>query len=384
MDDFPRPLKIFQTETHGKSYATHKYCLDSDPHPGPIFKKEQKYVFKNIGETDRSIKTSVDLSRHIQRTIPPLFKFFLDGSRRVYKIDDINYSNRIYPILLGQIGASCCRRNDVGEFSNFRTENRLILAVPSIAYPNNNNPEQFFDSIRNKINLESTLKKHSILLHSIITYQDQDEADYANLAVARLHDAMLDLEKEFVNRLVNEDRVLALDSMLAKDGSLEYKAISTGNFRDLSRIKSNYRCVVGISKKFDPEKSFDRKGRSNASNIAELPLFHRTPAFKFRSAVSGAGVYFSAWYVRIRDLKHTISPFDGVLKLEMLLVDDDMQAKGVDTDEINAISASIIRERNPTCYGSDARWANHLYPMHLTERCLKSHRFSDHVIFNLL
>jgi len=379
-----RPLQIFQNVTSGKSYSTHRYCLDSDPQPGPIYEREQNFVFKNIGETDRNLKKSVDLRPILSNLRTPLLKFFLDGSRRVYKLDDVQYNKRIYPILLGQIGASCCRRNELGEFSNFRTENRLILAVPSIADPNGGNQKHFFDDLRNKINNESSLKSHPVKLHSIIAYPDLHDHDYSDLAVARLHNEMLDMEKEFVNKLVKEDRVLSLDSMLAKDGSLEYKKISTGTFQDLSRIKSNYRCVVGISKKFDPEKSFDKTGRSNASNIAELPLYHRTPAFQFKSDISGSEVYFSAWYVRIRDIKHTISPFDGVLKLEMLLVDEKMISRGVDSDEINTISANIIWERNPTCYGSDSRWANHIYPIYLTERCLKSHRLSDHVIFNLL
>jgi hypothetical protein len=32
----------------------------------------------------------------------------------------------------------------------------------------------------------------------------------------------------------------------------------------------------------------------------------------------------------------------------------------------------IINERNPVCYGSDDRWANHLYPIYLTEKYIKS------------
>jgi len=380
-----RPLEIFQRHTSGKSYKTHRFCLEHDPTPGPDYKNEQNFLFKQLGESDKSIKQAVDLRdrlEQVQQFRTPLFKYFLDGSRRVYKIDDINYNKRIYPILLGQIGASCCMRKKSGEFSDFMTENRLILAVPSIANPDGGNSDQFFAKIRTEINNKSTLQNHYAKIHSIVTYQDQKDSDYSDLAVSRLHNEMLDMEKEFVNTLVR-DRHIGLDTMLAKDGSLEYKAISTGSFKDFSRIKNNYRCVVGISKKFNPEKSYDKKGKSNASNIADLPLYHRTPAFQFKSDVSGHDIHFTAWYVRIRDTKHTISPFDGVLKLEMLLIDDDMMENGIDTDEINTISANIIWERNPTCYGSDARWANHLYPIHLTERCLKSRRFSDHVILNL-
>ena len=318
----------------------------------------------------------------------PLFSYFLDGSRRVYKLDDIQYNNRIYPILLGQIGAACCLRKRDDLFTNFRTENRLILAVPAIADAEGrgiNSP--FFRDLRIKINNESSLKRLNLELYKIIAYPDLKDSDYADLAISALHDEMLDMEKEFVNWLVKEERVLNSEAMLIKDGSIEYQKSSRGSFRDISRLKSNYKCVVGVSKKFNPEKCVDKKGKPNASLIAQLPLYHRTPAYKFksdRSGGEGGSVFFAAWYVRIRDIKHTISQFAGVVKVERLLVDDQMLEKGINSDEVDFISANIVWERNPTCYGSDPRWANHLYPIHLTERSLKSRRLSDHVIMNIL
>jgi hypothetical protein len=275
---------------------------------------------------------------------------------------------------LGQIGASCCQRNHDGYVKNFRTDNRLILAVPSTADPDGGKKSKFFIKLCDKINNESSLKKLNISLNKIISYPDLKDIDYSNLSISDLHD-------------VRDERVLNPEAMLIKDGSLEYKKISHGSYRDISRLKSNYKCVVGVSKRFNPEKSYDRRGKSNAPRIAQLPLYHRTPAFKFKSNVAqgaGGAVHFVAWYIRIRDIKHTISPFDGVVKVERILEGDYAIENGLDTDEINFISAHIVWERNPTCYGSDQRWANHLYPIHLTERCLKSRRLSDHVIMHLL
>jgi len=380
-----RPLKIFEKETFGECYSTHRYCYDSDLSPEPFYEKEKDFIFDHYGETEKSKKT-IDLTATISKLKVPLFSFFLDGSRRVYKLDDIQFNNRIYPILIGQIGASCCRRNHDGYLSNFRTENRLILAVPSIADPDGGNESNFFGNLCNKINEESSLNRLNLNLHKIISYPDLKNANYSDLAISDLHDEMLDMEKEFVNWLVREERVLNPEALLIKDGSLEYKKISRGTFKDISRLKSNYKCVVGVSKRFNPEKSYDKRGKSNASLIAKLPLYHRTPAFKFKSNVAGGeggAIHFVAWYIRIRDIKHTVSPFDGVVKVEQLLVDDRTVRNGLDSDVINSISAHIVWERNPTCYGSDQRWANHLYPIHLTERCLKSHRLSDHVIMHL-
>jgi hypothetical protein len=103
-----------------------------------------------------------------------------------------------------------------------------------------------------------------------------------------------------------------------------------------------------------------------------------------RSGGQGGPVYLSAWYIRLRNIKHTISPFDGVIKVEKILVDDKEIENGVDSEEIDRISENLLWERNPTCYGKDFRWANHLYPIHLTELYLKNTRLSDHIIMNIL
>jgi hypothetical protein len=82
-------------------------------------------------------------------------------------------------------------------------------------------------------------------------------------------------------------------------------------------------------------------------------------------------------------VRRTVSPFDGVLKVEKILVTDDEQRKGLNSEEIDRISANLINERTPTCYGSDNRWANHLYPVYLTENYIKSQYLSDVYFLNL-
>ena len=56
---------------------------------------------------------------------------------------------------------------------------------------------------------------------------------------------------------------------------------------------------------------------------------------------------------------------------------------GIDSDVIDLISANIINERNPTCYGTDRRWANHLYPVFLTESYVKSKYISTEMFLHL-
>lgn len=92
---------------------------------------------------------------------------------------------------------------------------------------------------------------------------------------------------------------------------------------------------------------------------------------------------FSIWYLRIRETKRTDSPFSGVVKIEKILVTDDELENGLATEEVDLITANIVNERNPVCYGKDKRWANHLYPVYLTESFIKSKYLSDIHFLNL-
>ncbi len=70
------------------------------------------------------------------------------------------------------------------------------------------------------------------------------------------------------------------------------------------------------------------------------------------------GVYF---LTNTNNLNSIIYSWLIDTKVEKILISDEELEKGFDSDEIDIISANIINERNPTCYGSDIRWANHLF-----------------------
>jgi hypothetical protein len=128
---------ILERETGGKSYKAHKYSLDVAERPVIDYGNNQ-IVWKKTAETMR-YTSHVDLSQCINRINydDQILSFFLDGSRRVFKVDDIAYtdgSNRsmIYPIIAGQIGVGCCRR--VGKRlkpEKFKPE--FVLSVPDVA-----------------------------------------------------------------------------------------------------------------------------------------------------------------------------------------------------------------------------------------------------------
>ena len=380
-----RALKIVETETGGKSYSSHKYCHDEYATPDQPYEDDQSYAPKQYGETERR-DTSKNLKSLADKLSgrPPLFRYFLDGSRRTYKVDDIAYGERIYPIVAGQIGVACCERLTPDKFGVYNVEQQLILCL-SEAADKDGLRQKFFDSIKNKINIESNLSSLGLSVSKILTYRDEPDVNYEHKAIAKIHDEMIDFEKSIVVKISNENK-LNEDSYLIKDGSIEYKTLKAGTYKDLSVIRNNYRRVVGVSKRFNPEQCVGRK-KNNAARIAELPLYHRTPAFMFESTHSRGvegSVYLSAWYIRIRESRHTISPFDGVIKVEKIIVTDEEHHAGLDTEEVDLITANLINERNPVAYGKDMRWANHLYPVYLTESFIKSRFLSDSFFLNAL
>lgn len=382
-------LSFIANSTSGSCYKTFKYCFESIEVPSVIYDDKQNIVFSRDrnGETDKGLRTSKSL-KNLAKTInedhKPLFKFFLDGSRRTYKVDDIAYNNRLYPIIAGQIGVGCCSRENPSSFKSVILDDYFVLTLPTCANKESLDDVLFFNSLIPKLNDLSVLKKRKISFKKIISYSDmrlKEGEKYEHRGIAKIQDEMTESEKRLVIQLVKEKR-LNIDSYLLKDGSLQYQKIRTGNVLDLSSIKSNYQSVVGVSKSFNPELCKDQNNKSIAKTIADLGLFHRTPAYKY-STDRSPGVEFSVWYLRIRESKRTISPFDGILKIEKILVTDDEQEKGLDSDEIDRISANLINERNPTCYGADYRWANHLYPVYLTENFIKSKYLSDVFFLNL-
>jgi hypothetical protein len=154
--------------------------------------------------------------------------------------------------------------------------------------------------------------------------------------------------------------------------------ISKFKWKDLE-VRLQY--VVGVSKSFNAD-LFEVKVRSQkqsaASFISCLKPNQRTQAFCYEPEGRSSDLKFAVWYVRIRDQKLGQSAFDGVVKVEMQLIGKEKKL-GKSTLEINRISEALIRERTPVCYGSDSRWANHIYPVFMTEKYLKSGFYPGHI-----
>lgn len=385
-----RILKYIENRTKGETYKSHRFCFDAEFHlPSLTYDETTEFnlIKDQSAETDDKIKESKNLVGLARELPTPLFRYFLDGSRRIYKIDDIKLGDRLFPILGGQIGVACCERQNSSTFTKALMQKHFVIALPSLAgSEGGSRPELFFNHMMAEINKSDYLRNFGIEFSEVLTYNSNKndngkKEEYMDRGTAQIQDKMIRCEQELVAQLAQKN-LLNEDNYLIKDGSLQYQNSKGKGFTlENAQTRSNYRRVVGVSKSFNPELSKSKNGKSNAANIANLPLYHRTPAAKYQTERSG-NTYFAIWYVRIREKNYTESPFAGILKIEKILSANEADV-GVESTEIDIITANIINERSPVCYGNDQRWANHLYPVYLTEKYIKSLFLSDFHFLNL-
>lgn len=384
-------LDTIAKETHGKSFKTYKYGFDGGSVPRFDYDdNHQRFTWKQYGETE-SHTEFIPLKEFADRIVsqPPLFRYFLDGSRKIYKVDDISYNNQIYPVIAGQVGVGCCTRIN-GEMQPLYHkgdpifERQLIITLPQKAKTSSwDDDEMSFEHLRKKINASPEMKNKGVEFAKIKSYSTsvQQGDKIENKGIAVIQNYMVEREQYMVSELVRRGFLLN-NRYLLKDGSLEYQVHNLTKPQELLRFRNNYRFVVGASKSFNPANCVDKNGRNNSNMIAELPLYSRTPVQMYQSERIG-NMKFAVWYVRIRDHCYTNNTFDGILKLEKILVSDEQMEEGLDSSEVDMITANIINERNPVCYGADHRWANHLYPVYVTEIFIKSKYLGESMFLNL-
>lgn len=384
----PKIMEIIEKETKGKSYHTYKYSYDSIGLPSIDYDDDSNKVMKWKASAETiQYKKAIDIKPLADQILSsePIIKFFLDGSRRVFKVDDIAYNKQVFPVVAGQVGVGCCKReNKKMQKEMFSRE--LVIALPKTANADGHDDVAFFSSKARKINESEELKKLDLEFQVIpykISSVGSSNTKLDNLAIAAIQDYMIEAEKKMVAELV-KNKKLGQDAYLLKDGSLEYKMMKSGreDLRTLQKIKHNYQWVIGVSKSFNPESCFDHTGKPNSNYIADLPVYHRTPVARYENRDFLGDVQFGVWYIRLRDKRRSQTPFDGVVKVEKIMMEEEIE-NGIDSDVIDLISANIINERNPTCYGTDRRWANHLYPVFLTESYVKSKYISTEMFLNL-
>ncbi|PKM40306.1 MAG: hypothetical protein CVV04_03640 [Firmicutes bacterium HGW-Firmicutes-9] len=393
-DSLPAPrnkvMTILAEATGGKSYKAHKYGLDHSDRPS-IEYGDNEIVWKRKAETMQH-RTYVDLTARAKALAArddQVLTYFLDGSRRVFKVDDMAFPQSggrsvIFPVIAGQIGVGCCHRIDRKvEPAKFKRE--IVLSMPDVA--DADGKPGFWPATARKLSECEELKRLGIEFSTILPYRTSkigsERVVYEDRATARVQDRMIEREKDLVAELVREGK-LNQDNYLVKDGSLEYRPTKEdkADTKKYMMLKNNYKWVIGASKNFNPEVCQVLGDKPNPGFIAELPLYHRTPVAEYENEMLG-DIKFAVWYIRLRDKKQTRTPFDGVLKVEKILVTEEENEYGIDSDDVDTLSAYLINERNPVCYGSDLRWANHIYPIYLTESYVKSRYLSAESFLHL-
>jgi len=184
---------------------------------------------------------------------------------------------------------------------------------------------------------------------------------------------MQQMEIDLLSEMVNSND-LDTDRMLIVDGTIKFI-----RHKFDKRIFYN---VIGISKSFNPNLTGLMPGNAHIGTLLTgLAFGERTPVFRTKS--ESMEIYYGVWYMRIRQPQNVRNRLEGVIKVEKMATQDDLDNGGLDTSIVDNISASILFERNPTCHGNDSRWGNHLYPIYLTEKMLKTSFLSDGYFMNI-
>jgi hypothetical protein len=131
-------LEYIQQSGNGKyqCYKTKKLSLDSNDNDTIAYNYDDKPAAQTnksiFAETDRSRQRTVSLRDMLNSSVvpPPIFRYFLDGSRHTYKVDDIAIGKKIFPIVAGQIIVGCCKRRDRDTFKKYDLRSKIVISMP--------------------------------------------------------------------------------------------------------------------------------------------------------------------------------------------------------------------------------------------------------------
>ena len=321
---------------------------DSDIHPAeePF---ERPKLLKNKKKVDEVVNN-----------LPTILRYFLDGSRKTYKIADVILDGHYLPLIAGQIGVAVLKRLDnkqgfkpLKDYCNFEN----IIAFPSRI--NKDDLKYLKDKIMKELKIEFNL----------IQYDIKKDRDPVDLGIAQINKCMQDLEVEKVVNM-SEKKLLHNNAILILDGPVRFKKMQGRQF-DIVQFRN----VIGVSKTFKPSFSIGKgKEKKDVGAItSRLEFGERTSVYKTHDDDRIIG----QWYLRIRPRRAMASPLQGIIKMECFATSPEEIENGFETDRIDTISSFLLQERNVTPFKSDHRWASHFYPIYLAEKYIKSSFLGD-------
>ena len=189
------------------------------------------------------------------------FSFFMDGSRRTYKIGDIVIDGKkIYPVVVAQIRAGCTERDSQKKLHSFQSIQRKNLLLLSDKV----NTVDFME-IQQRITRTKVAREMAL---EVVNYRFEPEKHNipVNAAIAKANTMMHDMEIGILSNMVKSG-ALDTDRMLVVDGPLQFLRQDTGKneFADL------FYNVIGVSKSFNPMLPTSSKSKRGGTQIgAEL------------------------------------------------------------------------------------------------------------------
>ena len=337
-------FECLSSEAFNLDYERFAEYRDAEEHPA-----QEPFETSALGDGRKRLTP-------VPADVPPILTYFLDGSRRTYKVADIIIDGRyFYPLVAGQIGVAVVSRDSNGHIKPVRVFGRIrnVLAFPDRISPGDLN------------DIGNAIQERSRVPVDVLRYEIKEDRDFTDLAVAKIMSEMHAEEVRVVQRMVAEN-MLWNESMLVVDGPLRFKK----HFE-----VTQFRNVIGVSKTFRPTFTIGRGRRKESVGtlVSALEFGARTNVFKMVDDQRLLGI----WYLRIRPPQRMSNPLQGVIKIERYAVDPAERDDGLDGVRVDVISQHLLRERNVTPYQTDPRWAGHLYPVYMAETFLKTSFRSD-------
>ena len=298
-----------------------------------------------------------------RREAPQLFRYFIDGSMRTTSAGHItDTKGRYLPIFIAQIAVAATRidKNDI-RIENYRNRNVFFL------------PDTFSEADKAKAKQHMKRAAESSrrpLALDFDCYVLEREVEPLDAARKKILSSMHKMEIDLITSMADSEKITR-DNMLIIDGSLQF-------YGNLDRAREAFRNVVGIAKSFDIHQHVGsgRNAKQIGSLVAILKHRHRTPARKV--TVPRTNLVIGSWYLRLHSARHLagLAFDDGVVKIELFPDGDAGDQQPLLAAQCDQISRNVLALRHPTTPDTDRRWASHLYPIHLTERYIRT-RFLD-------
>lgn len=287
------------------------------------------------------------------------FRFFLDGSFRHYFIATGMEQDRSTPIFLAQTSLAILKRNQNGKLTRVMQDQKWILMLAK---------NRISNSAWSGIMNEATKAGLKIELHDLGEEDPIAGKVGANQDLrerGRGKTRYLMSKAEF--NIVSQFRKIYPYGWLIKDGLLSLGSYGAG--MSIPQVVAVAKSFT-ISQKFTTHEGAKREKVNIARLITCLPPHSRTPVFE------GYGGSTGFWYLRLRKSEQLQYPLFGTIKIEI----PKLTEQQITTDLIDEISSALLAEQFVTCYGSDARWHTHLYPIFEAEQSAKQLFYSTEVI----